>query len=212
MNIKAERLESLSTILRPMKSILPVNRKSGNDYRFRSLKRRILTDAEKYFGPQAEIVGTDILLETKNFKKEQKYICSSDQTDNNFLETLLLEFASPFNIIDDGSYRTPDVKVTFNILFPPMSKDGSYFMENLHTSYWTAYASTLRSFMKYSKILIDEIAGHPLRTKLRLRESIIKKFTDTIFLIIYYDSFCVFEKALMPPRQSLKNMTLQSKI
>lgn len=59
-----------------------------------------------------------------------------DQSNPEFLNSLIAEIGQPDIIIDDGSHQNPHVLASFNILFPHLASDGIYVIEDLYTSYW----------------------------------------------------------------------------
>ena len=63
-----------------------------------------------------------------------KYQHSSycDQSDEKFLQELVDEYGEFDVIIDDGSHHVAHVNKTFQYLYPKMSKDGVYLVEDTH--------------------------------------------------------------------------------
>jgi len=88
----------------------------------------------EYF-PQGQVVGLDI-LDKSEVADDRISIARGSQTD----ETLLRELVSaygPFDIvIDDGSHIPDQVGASFAILFPLLTDDGIYCIEDIQTSYW----------------------------------------------------------------------------
>jgi Methyltransferase domain len=86
----------------------------------------------------ANIVGLD--NETKTLKLGDRItICRGSQNDAEFLTSLNAE-RGPFDIIiDDGSHRPDDIKVSFTTLFPLLKPGGIYVIEDLETAYRPAY-------------------------------------------------------------------------
>lgn len=99
----------------------------------------------RYFGPYAQIVGIDINPDCKGLESDQISIRIGDQADAAFLDQLIEEFGHPDVVIDDGSHRMSDISNTFEFLYPKVSPNGVYFVEDLHTCYWPEYEGGLHT-------------------------------------------------------------------
>ncbi len=95
---------------------------------------------KEYF-PFARIVGLDI--EDKSSLAEDRItILRGDQADRAFLGRIALEHG-PFDVvIDDGSHRCKHVIASFGALFPHLTENGIYAIEDLQTSYWETYGGS----------------------------------------------------------------------
>jgi len=95
---------------------------------------------KEYF-PFARIVGLDI--EDKSGLAEDRItILTGDQGDKEFLDRIALQHG-PFDIIiDDGSHRSKHVIASFGALFPHLTENGIYAIEDLQTSYWETYGGS----------------------------------------------------------------------
>ena len=103
-------------------------------------------------------------------------------------------------MIDDGSHIMSDIWASFEFLYPKVSKNGIYVVEDLHTSYWKEFEGGLNSpntFINKSKSLIDELNATHSRGALHETE-----FTKSTFGISFYDSVIVFEKGQIPTRSA----------
>lgn len=81
---------------------------------------------------------------------------------------------------------------TFQYLYPRISANGVYFVEDLHTCYWQEYGGQLRqenNFIEVSKKLIDELNADWTRGALLPTD-----FTRTTMSMHFYDSCAVFER------------------
>ena len=89
---------------------------------------------------------------------------------------------------------------SFENLYDKVSVDGTYFVEDMHTSYWPSFGGGLRNdgtFIEYSKNLIDKLnVSHA-------KEIGVSEFSKTTTSISFYDSIVVFEKAPQGRRQHL---------
>lgn len=148
---------------------------------------------KKYFGPQCNIIGIDIMEECKAYEEEQIKIYIGSQEDRNFLRRLKSEIGRVDIIIDDGGHAMNQQIVTFEELFPILSDGGVYLCEDMHTSYWPDFGGGYKqpdTFMEYSKNFVDGLnARYSLSDALKADE-----FTRHIRGIHYYDSMIVLEK------------------
>jgi hypothetical protein len=87
-----------------------------------------------YF-PNAHIYGIDIQDKRPHDERRIKTLKGS-QIDDGFLEKVVSEVGQFDIIIDDGSHLNEHVLHTFKSLFPLMSDNGIYVIEDVQTSYW----------------------------------------------------------------------------
>lgn len=60
-------------------------------------------------------------------------------------------------VLDDGSHRMAHIKKSLEALFPVLSMNGLYMIEDLHTSYWRSYGGGLRSRKNFYAYLIGAV-------------------------------------------------------
>jgi hypothetical protein len=89
---------------------------------------------KEYF-PNASIFGIDIYDKSPHNEPRIKTFKGS-QTDEVFLRKVAEQIGRIDIVIDDGSHINNHVITAFNVLFPLMSPDGIYVVEDLQTSYW----------------------------------------------------------------------------
>jgi hypothetical protein len=150
----------------------------------------------RYFGPMATIIGVDINPQCKNFGQEDIHVRIGDQSDTHFLQSIIDEFGVPDIVIDDGSHEMQHISKTFNFLYPKVSKNGLYIIEDLHTAYFDEFGGGLNnenSFINISKNLIDQLNADHSRGEVEPN-----LFTRTTFGISFYDSVIVFERGSVP--------------
>lgn len=95
---------------------------------------------KEYF-PFARIIGLDI-EDKAGLAEDRITILRGDQGDTAFLERLASVYG-PFDVvIDDGSHRCNDVNASFAVLYPHLTEDGIYAIEDLQTSYWETYGGS----------------------------------------------------------------------
>ena len=113
------------------------------------------------FFSKANICGIDI--DKKNFKINNTNILQGDQSDVNFLKSLVSEYKKFDIIIDDGSHQAKHIIASFNYLFNYLSDNGLYVIEDLQTSYIPRYGGSRinlkkkKSSMNFIKSLTDSI-------------------------------------------------------
>lgn len=147
---------------------------------------------KRFFGPHATIIGIDINPECRNYADDQIAIRIGPQQDEGFLKDVLAEFGVPDVVLDDGSHVMPHVNDTFRYLYPQVSKNGVYMVEDMHTAYWPEFEGGYRqegSFIERTKGLIDSLNADHARGAVEPDE-----FTRSTLSIHLYDSIVVFEK------------------
>jgi hypothetical protein len=82
------------------------------------------------------------------------------QADEDVLERMLGVTGELAVIIDDGSHFWADQIASFKKLFPHVTPDGYYVVEDLHTSYWDAYKSGDQSMLSFLRGLVDDLNLH----------------------------------------------------
>ncbi len=147
---------------------------------------------KRCMGPFAQIVGIDIVPTCKMVEEDQIAIRIGDQSDPLFLQQVIEEFGSPDVVLDDGSHMMSHIAASFKFLYPRMSKNGIYMIEDLHTAYWDEYEGGLGradSFIEQAKRLIDELNADHSRGAVPISE-----FSKTTMSMHFYDSAVVFER------------------
>lgn len=147
---------------------------------------------QRYFGPLARIVGIDIDPECKQHEAPGISVRIGDQSDPVFLQSLIDEFGVPDVVLDDGSHQMGHIFATFSFLYPKISKNGVYIVEDLHTAYWEEYGGGLdkaESFVNISKGFVDQLNADHARGSLTPNY-----FTRDTFSMCFYDSVIAFEK------------------
>lgn len=152
----------------------------------------------RFFGPMATIIGIDINPTCARYEEPGINIRIGDQSDKSFLKSLIDEFGLPDIVLDDGSHQMDHIIRTFEYLYPQLSKNGLYIVEDLHTAYNEQYGGGLyssNSFIELSKDLIDRLyADHT--------NGLIEAdfFSKNTFGINFYESVLVFERGAIPTK------------
>ena len=157
---------------------------------------------QRYFGPNARIIGIDIDPRCAEFSEPGIDIRIGHQADVEFLQSVIDEFGAPDVVLDDGSHVMSDVLTTFEFLYPYLPKNGVYMVEDMHTSYWPPYGGGLRepnSFINISKNCIDKLNAYH-------SEGAVEPdyITDNTSCISFYDSIVVYEKGQTFRREAME--------
>ena len=152
-----------------------------------------------YFGADACIVGADVKPRCKRLEKDGFQILIGDQADRDFLRSIATELPRLDVLIDDGGHTMKQQMHTFEELFPHISHDGVYLVEDLHTSYFSDCGGGLRrpgTFIEYSKNLVDQLSAWHSKGADGLE---VDAFTRSAHSMHFYDSMLVIEKRRMEP-------------
>ncbi|MGH3508871.1 MAG: class I SAM-dependent methyltransferase [Nocardioidaceae bacterium] len=146
-----------------------------------------------YFGRGARIHGVDIDPRCKALEERHTRIFIGDQEDREFLRSLAGEIGPIDVVIEDGGHQFAQQINTFEEIYPKITEDGVFLIEDLHTSYWLKYGGGVRkpgTFIEYAKELSDQLnAWHSREPNFTVDE-----FTRTTRSMHFYDSIIVFEK------------------
>ena len=139
----------------------------------------------------AVIVGLDSAERTKNIQIEGVDIVLGDQANHSVLQGLVNKYGTFDIVIDDGGHFPQEQIKSFEFLFPFMSRQGLYCIEDLHNSYWPEFNNGLyhskTSIMQYLKTLSDAVQFHPqdsIPTKAPLSEAVLKEVYERFFATI----------------------------
>ena len=155
----------------------------------------------RFFGPRAKVVGIDIDPKCAEHEHFGVSVRIGDQSDPIFLQKIIDEFGYPDIVIDDGSHRMEHVLATFQFLYPKVPKNGVYFVEDMHTSYWPGYGGGVNeasSFINISKHFVDQLNANWDQSG-QLKPDLI---TNQTYSISFYDSVVVFEKGGVRTREA----------
>ena len=148
---------------------------------------------QDYFHDDSRIVGVDIDERCRQFEGGNVTIEIGDQEDRVFLRDLARKHG-PFDVvIEDGGHQMGQQIATFEEIYPAMTAEGCFLIEDLHTSYWPNYGGGYRregTFVEYAKGLSDQLnAWHSREPGFEVDE-----FTRTTRSMHFYDSIIVFER------------------
>ena len=146
----------------------------------------------KYFGPLVTIVGIDINPECKSHEGLGINVRIGDQSDPNFLKSVIDEFGVPQIVLDDGSHQMHHINSSFDFLYPLMVPNSVYMVEDLHTAYWEEYGGGVfneMTFINRTKNFIDHLNADHSRGVIEPNS-----FTRDTYSIHIYDSIVAFRK------------------
>ncbi len=158
---------------------------------------------QRYFGPLARIVGVDIDPACKAHESPHGiFVRIGDQSDPQFLASVVQEFGVPDIVLDDGSHHMAHIAASFQFLYPRMHKNAVYMVEDLHTAYWEEFGGGLDkpdTFMNFAKQCADRLNAHHTRGKLAP-----DLITQQTLGISFYDSIVCFDKGDLWQRKAIK--------
>ena len=120
---------------------------------------------QKYFADfkDKKINILEIGIDKKDFSISGTEILIGDQSDHNFLKSVIDKYNNFDIIIDDGSHQSKHIITSFKYLFPYLNNNGLYVVEDLQTSYIPRYGGSRinlkknNSSMNFIKSLSDSI-------------------------------------------------------
>ena len=166
-----------------------------------------------YFSSDSLIVGIDINPVCKKFEKDNIKTYIGDQTDKNFLNSVIQDIGKPDIIIDDGGHTSNQQIISFDYLFNHLKTEGIYLIEDTHTSYHSDFQDRQDglTFMDYAKSLSDKLNLWYQYNDYKIYKKEVKEkinmpyFTKNAFKIIFYNSVVVIQKKhIKIPRSQIK--------
>jgi cephalosporin hydroxylase len=149
----------------------------------------------RYFGPNALIVGIDNHFQPNSkglsFDNPMIQFRKGDQQDTIFLSEIVKEFEGFDIIIDDGSHISKQIIASFKTLYPIVSKNGIYIIEDTHTSYWSSHGGGLKlpnTTIEFFKELVDELNA------MHIKILPVTDFSKQTHSISFYNSMIVIKK------------------
>jgi hypothetical protein len=149
---------------------------------------------QEYFGVNAKIVGIDIDERCGKLDVAPACIRIGDQSDENFLRSVVEELGGLDIVIDDGSHLPKDQMSSFRVLWPLLSNNGIYIVEDTHTSYWRRFGGGYQKPAGFIEFVKDSIDGmHSWYSRHRMTKR--GRFAMTeVLAITVFDSLVVYEK------------------
>lgn len=163
---------------------------------------------EKYF-PHANIFGIDIDEECQQYESDRTKIFIGDQGDVSFLRNVKAKIPRIDIIIDDGSHRAKDQKITFEEMYYHLRMPGVYLIEDVELNYWkNKDLNSPDNFMTHMKNKIDDINVRKTMPG-KIAQSYPFKDTEVRFVnstnnISFYDNVVVLEKKQMSKAKEIR--------
>ena len=163
---------------------------------------------EKYF-PKANIYGIDINEECQQYESDRTKIFIGDQGDVSFLRNIKAKIPKIDIIIDDGSHRAKDQKITFEEMYYHLKTPGVYLVEDIELNYWkNKDLNSPDNFMTQMKNKIDELNIRKTMPA-KIAQSYPFKDTEVRFTnctnnISFYDNVVVLEKKQMSKAKEIR--------
>jgi demethylmacrocin O-methyltransferase len=149
----------------------------------------------KDYFPKAEIFGLDI-VDRSHLQEPRIRIFRGDQNDPSFLDDLASRWG-PFDIIiDDGSHVSEHIITSFTALFPHLTANGVYAIEDLYLSYAEALGGSAvefdnpRTALGMLKTLIDDMHYRYIGQVGRIPQH----YGDQITGVAFYPKICFIQK------------------
>lgn len=166
-----------------------------------------------YFGEKVKTIGIDFDQNCEAVQDRGHRIFIGDQSNKDFLKTVVDEIGHFDIIIDDGGHTAGQQITSFNSLFPHLRYGGVYLVEDLHCSqYWVGYQHSELgiNFLDYAKGLADKLSlyhmreewfsgryGVPLEQRGGGHIQYNNFAVNDIFSISFFDSIIAIEKRKM---------------
>ena len=110
-----------------------------------------------YFGPDASIIGIDLNPNAKKWEEYGFEIYIGSQSDIKFWDSFTKEVGLIDVVLDDGGHTYEQQIITTECLLSSMNDGGIILVEDTHTSYMDGFGPKSKSFIEYTKILIDKV-------------------------------------------------------
>jgi len=110
-----------------------------------------------YFGPSARIVGVDLNPKAKKWEADGFEIYIGNQSSLNFWNEFTKKVGLIDIVLDDGGHAYDQQIITTECLLNSIRDDGIIVIEDTHTSYMDGFGPKSKSFIEYTKKLIDDV-------------------------------------------------------
>ena len=110
-----------------------------------------------YFGPNARIIGVDLNPNAKKWEEHGFEIYIGSQSDVQFWDDFTKKVGLIDVVLDDGGHTYEQQIITTESLLSAMNDGGIIVVEDTHTSYMDGYGQKSKSFIEYTKKLIDKV-------------------------------------------------------
>jgi hypothetical protein len=114
----------------------------------------------RYFGESALIYGIDIDPACADFDGVAAQVRIGSQADVGFLNRVIDEMGGVDVVLDDGSHQMDHIRTSLKTLYPRLSVEGLYMIEDLQTAYWRKFGGGYRkeaNFFNDVRSMIDDM-------------------------------------------------------
>ena len=159
-----------SYIKSPYKSVKHSTYFDSYDYFFSKYRNQNITFVEigvstggslfmwrDYFGPNARIIGVDLNPDAKKLEEHGFEIFIGNQSDSQFWDDFTKKVGLIDVVLDDGGHTYEQQIITTESLLSAMNDGGVIVVEDTHTSYMDGFGAKSKSFIEYTKKLIDKV-------------------------------------------------------
>ncbi len=153
----------------------------------------------QFFGAPAVLFGVDINPNCAAYDGRHGQVRIGSQSDAGFLKRVVAEMGGVDVVLDDGSHRAGDQRVSFDTLFPLLSEGGLYVIEDMHTAYWPQWEGGLRrpgTAVEFLKQKVDEMHRHYAKRGLNTPDAM-----PEIASVQFFDSIAAVRKRKQLPRR-----------
>ncbi len=159
-----------------------------------------------YSGPATRIFGIDVNPEAKRQEDIVTKVFIGDQQDRGFLRSVIRETGALDVVIDDGGHSANQQITAFEELYPALSDNGLYFVEDTHTSLWRGRfmdRQDQQSFLQFSFARCAQLmewTGKPENFQVlggdqnATLANAVSEFCRTTKAITFFDSMIVYER------------------
>jgi len=160
----------------------------------------------EYFGPSARIYGIDINPTAIEHQDVATKVFISDQQDRAFLRSVVQEIGPPDVVIDDGGHTANQQITAFEELYPALSGNGIYIVEDTHTSLWRGRymdRQDQQSFLQFAFARCAQLMEWTGKTEnfqvlgsdqAESLANTVSEFCRSTKAISFFDSIVVFER------------------
>ena len=158
------------------------------------------------FGSAARIYGIDVNPTAVEHQDVATKVFIGDQQDRGFVRSVVQEIGHPDVVIDDGGHTANQQITAFEELYPALSENGVYIVEDTHTSLWRGRfmdREDQQSFLQFAfarcaqlmewtgKVENFQVLGTDQNESLA---STVSEFCRSTKAISFFDSVVVFER------------------
>jgi hypothetical protein len=142
----------------------------------------------KYFGPSARIIGIEINPIARKWEQDGFEIFIGSQSDPLFWDEFYRKVGPIDVLLDDGGHTNLQQVITAHKAISNLRDGGTFVVEDVHTSYWTAYGNPSKySFVSFAKRILDSVKARFPAVKV-----VSNDYGKKVFSVCFYESIIVF--------------------